>query len=113
MRRIIALARDWSESRTAFGKKIGDHPLHQQTMFELEAAYRGNLAFVLHVSEIMGYNDLPDCSEPNKLYLRFLTPLVKLFTAKECMRVVSEGLECFGGLGYMENSGIPVILRDA
>ena len=29
------------------------------------------------------------------------------------MSVISEGLECFGGLGYMENSGLPRILRDA
>jgi len=26
---------------------------------------------------------------------------------------MSEGLECFGGLGYMENSKIPGIQRDA
>lgn len=37
---------------------------------------------------------------------------MKLFTAKEAMKHVSEGLECFGGVGYMENSGIPVILWD-
>jgi alkylation response protein AidB-like acyl-CoA dehydrogenase len=42
-----------------------------------------------------------------------MTPVLKLFSAKECMYVVSEGLECFGGLGYMENSGLPRILRDA
>ena len=42
----------------------------------------------------------------------FLTPLVKLFTAKESVKWVSEGLECFGGVGYMENSGIPWILWD-
>ena len=29
------------------------------------------------------------------------------------MWVISEGLECFGGMGYMENSKIPIILRDA
>jgi alkylation response protein AidB-like acyl-CoA dehydrogenase len=32
---------------------------------------------------------------------------MKLFTAKEAVAVVSEGLECFGGMGYMENSRIP------
>ena len=42
-----------------------------------------------------------------------MTPVLKLFTAKECVALVSEGLESFGGLGYMENSRIPVILRDA
>lgn len=42
-----------------------------------------------------------------------MTSVLKLFTAKECVGLVSEGLESFGGVGYMENSRIPVILRDA
>ena len=29
------------------------------------------------------------------------------------MRLVSEGLECFGGLGYLEDSKIPILLRDS
>jgi alkylation response protein AidB-like acyl-CoA dehydrogenase len=42
-----------------------------------------------------------------------MTPILKSFAAKESIGVASEGLECFGGLGYMENSGLPRILRDA
>ena len=42
-----------------------------------------------------------------------MTPVLKLFTAKEAVALISEGIESFGGLGYMENSRIPVILRDA
>jgi len=41
------------------------------------------------------------------LELRLLCSALKLFTAKDMMRVLSEALEGFGGLGYMENSGIP------
>jgi alkylation response protein AidB-like acyl-CoA dehydrogenase len=43
----------------------------------------------------------------SKNELRLMTPVLKLFTAKDCIWVISEGLECFGGLGYMENSGLP------
>ncbi len=42
-----------------------------------------------------------------------MTPVLKLFTAKEAVALISEGIEAFGGLGYMENTRIPVILRDA
>jgi len=49
----------------------------------------------------------------SKKNLRLITPVLKLFTAKEAVRVVSEGLESFGGVGYMENSRIPQLLRDA
>lgn len=42
-----------------------------------------------------------------------MTSVLKLFTAKDAMSLISEGLEMIGGLGYMENSRIPQILRDA
>ena len=45
--------------------------------------------------------------------LRLMTPVAKMFTAKSAMSVVSEGLECFGGQGYIEDTGLPGILRDA
>lgn len=31
----------------------------------------------------------------------------------QAVAVVSEGLECFGGQGYMEDTGLPGLLRDA
>ncbi len=42
-----------------------------------------------------------------------LTPLIKLFTAKHVMVIMSECLEFFGGIGYMENSFLPKEMRDA
>ena len=42
-----------------------------------------------------------------------MTSVLKLFSAKDAMSLISEGLEMIGGLGYMENSRIPQILRDA
>lgn len=45
--------------------------------------------------------------------LRTLTPILKFFTAKKAMEITSEGLECFGGQGYIEDTGLPSHLRDA
>ena len=44
--------------------------------------------------------------------------LVNVFTFKwlflcQAMSVISEGLECFGGQGYIEDTGLPGLLRDA
>jgi alkylation response protein AidB-like acyl-CoA dehydrogenase len=47
------------------------------------------------------------------ILLRVLTPVLKLFTAKESLPVISEGLECIGALAYLENTQIPKIYRDA
>jgi len=42
-----------------------------------------------------------------------LTPLAKLTTGKQAVAVMSEVLECFGGAGYVEDTGIPRLYRDA
>ena len=111
MRRILALAFDYKDRRTAFGKTLKDHQLHIGVLSNLEKVYRGNLLFLLETSYFLQLLDKGDNS--SKASLRLLTPVLKLFTAKDAMSVVSEGLESFGGLGYMENSRMPVLLRDA
>jgi len=35
------------------------------------------------------------------------------YYSTQAMAVTSEGLECFGGMGYLEDTGLPQILRDA
>jgi putative acyl-CoA dehydrogenase len=45
--------------------------------------------------------------------LRLLTPVAKLYTAKQAVAVASEALEAFGGAGYVEDTGLPCLLRDA
>jgi hypothetical protein len=45
--------------------------------------------------------------------LRLLTPLAKLFTARQAVAAASEALEGFGGAGYVEDTGLPVWLRNA
>ena len=45
--------------------------------------------------------------------LRLLTPLAKLWTGKLAVAICSEAIECLGGAGYIEDSGLPQLLRDA
>src|SRR6185369_294028 len=47
------------------------------------------------------------------LLLRVLTPVMKLTTGKQAVSVASEVLEMFGGAGYVEDTGLPVLLRDS
>ena len=42
-----------------------------------------------------------------------ITPLAKLTTGKQAVAVASEALEAFGGAGYVEDTGLPRLLRDA
>ena len=74
---------------------------------------RGCTALFLDLAAKLGREDAGVIEEEDLLLLRLLTPVAKMYTAKSAMAVVSEGLECFGGQGYIEDTGIPGILRDA
>ncbi|XP_022106054.1 acyl-CoA dehydrogenase family member 11-like isoform X2 [Acanthaster planci] len=113
MRRVVHLARDYSQKRHAFGKLIASHPLHMQTLSRMEVETRGNLLLVLRLCHLLGIEECGDATEQDKLLLRLLTPVAKLYTAKQAISIASEGLESFGGQGYIEDTGLPVILRDA
>ncbi len=112
MRRTLALVEDYSYKRKAFGKLIKDQDLHILTFSQLKYLYEGNLILMLELGKLQGRSEGSDNYKHNHL-LRLLLPLSKLFTAKCVIEVASEGMECFGGVGYMENSGIPIGLRDA
>ena len=63
--------------------------------------------------ELLGKEETSTATENEKIMLRALTPIVKLYTGKKVMQVVSEVVEIFGGAGYIEDTGIPTLLRDA
>jgi hypothetical protein len=78
----------------------------------MELQTRGSLALFLYNAYLLGKWESGTILSQELVMLRVLSPLTKLFTAKEGISVVSEGIEGFGGLGYMENSHIPSYLRD-
>lgn len=113
MRRGLALARDYAHRRVAFGATLAHKPLHVDTLAGLEAEFRGALHFAFFVVELLGRGEAGRASEQQTGLLRLLTPLAKLTTAKQAVAVVSEVVESFGGAGYVEDSGLPLLLRDA
>ncbi|XP_056146534.1 acyl-CoA dehydrogenase family member 11-like [Lampris incognitus] len=113
MRRVVQLARDYATRRTAFGKPLKDHPLHMQTLARMEVETRGGFLLLMDVCRLLGREETGLATQLETHLLRLLTPVVKLYTGKQAVAVVSEGLESFGGQGYIEDTGLPGILRDA
>jgi alkylation response protein AidB-like acyl-CoA dehydrogenase len=113
MRRAVALARDYSSKRVAFGATLSEKPLHVDTLEGMEAETEAAFHFAFLVAELTGKHESNEISEDEKLLLRLLTPLMKLTTAKQAVAVTSEALEAFGGAGYVEDTGLPMLLRDA
>jgi alkylation response protein AidB-like acyl-CoA dehydrogenase len=112
LRRAYSLSNAYSKMREAFGQKIESHLLHKKTLREMEIAYQSNTMFALFLSRLLGKEECNSASETEKSLLRFLTPVAKLYTAKQAIQYASEHIETFGGIGYLEDSGIPVMLRD-
>ena len=113
MRRACALARDYAERRVAFGRKLVDLPLHATTLADMEAETAAALALVFECAALLGRSEAGTASEDERRRLRALIPLAKLTTAKQAVAIASEALECFGGAGYVEDTGLPRLLRDA
>ncbi len=113
MRRGLALARDYARKRSAFGKLLQDQPLHVETLADLEVNMEGNFLLTFRLVELLGKDEVGEATADEAAVLRMLTPIAKLFTAKEGIGHTSEVLECFGGAGYVEDTGIPKLLRDA
>lgn len=113
LRRALDLAWSYAAVRTVFGKKLIDQPLHRATLKEVEAQFEKCFDLTFYVAGLLGRDECGEASEAEKLLLRALTPIVKLFTARMCMSGVSEVVESFGGAGYIEETGIPRLLRDA
>ncbi|MEN0060162.1 MAG: acyl-CoA dehydrogenase family protein, partial [Bdellovibrio sp.] len=113
MRRALDLATDYSRKRKAFGKALIDHPLHLETLQQLEEEYRRCCTLSFFVAHLLGQEEVGEISASNRILLRTLTPILKLYTAKKCIAVTSEVVEMFGGAGYVEDTGIPRLLRDA
>ncbi len=113
MRRGIALAIDYSKKRKAFGKPILSHGLHAETMSELQVRFEASFLMTFHAALLLGKEEMKVADEIESGTLRLLIPLVKLYTAKEGVAIASEVIESFGGAGYVEDTGLPQILRNA
>ncbi len=113
MARCIALARDYAQRRKAFGKPLIEQPAHARTLADMQAEFEAAFALTFEVTHLLGRveNDAGEAYET--ALLRLLTPLAKLWTGKLAVSIASETLECFGGNGYIEDTDLPQLLRDA
>jgi acyl-CoA dehydrogenase len=113
LRRGLALARDYAVRREAFGGPIGDHPLHQTTLAWLRVQHEAALQLVFRTVQLLGREEVGVASDQERLALRLLLPVTKLTTGKQAVAGASEALEAFGGAGYIEDTHLPQLLRDA
>jgi acyl-CoA dehydrogenase len=113
MRRGLALARDYARRRVAFGAPLAQKPLHADTLAGLQAEMEGSFHLSFALAELIGADEAGTIGQSERELLRLLTSVAKLTTGRQAVAVASEVLEAFGGAGYVEDTGLPMLLRDS
>jgi alkylation response protein AidB-like acyl-CoA dehydrogenase len=113
MARCLALARDYARRREAFGKPLIEQPLFADALAGWESEFEAAFHLAMEVALLLGRVESGAGNERDAALQRLLTPLAKLWICKLGVRIASETVEAFGGIGYLEDSGIPLLLRDA
>ena len=101
MRRVVALARDYSSRRTIGKNNLSEMPLQLRVLSHMDVTHRANLIFYLSISLLMSKLHAGTIKDDDANLVRIFTPILKLFTGKQVLEVCTEGLECFGGMGFI------------
>jgi alkylation response protein AidB-like acyl-CoA dehydrogenase len=113
MARCLALTRDYARNRVAFGKPLIEHPLFADALAGWEAEFEAAFHLAMEVALLLGRIESGAGDDRDAALQRLLTPLAKAWICKLGVHIASETVEAFGGIGYLEDSGIPLLLRDA
>jgi putative acyl-CoA dehydrogenase len=115
MRRALAEASWHVAHRSAFGGPLADKPLMQNVVADL--AVESEAATWLGIrlaAAVDGLGRLGAREQEHEAALRRIAlPLAKFWVCKRTPMMVAEALECLGGNGYVEESGMPLLFRES
>ncbi len=108
MRAALSEAKRWCEGRVAFQKRLIDQPLMRAVLADLALDWEGALALGLRVARAFD-----DPSEEGRALARIAVALAKFLSNKRCPVVVYEAMEVLGGMGYVEDTPLPMLFRES
>jgi putative acyl-CoA dehydrogenase len=109
MRHALAEASWHVAHRSAFGGLLSEKPLMQNVIADL--AVESEAATAIGIRLASAVDNLTD---PHEAALRRIAlPLAKFWVCKRTPMMVAEALECLGGNGYVEESGMPLLFRES
>ncbi|MFB7569426.1 MULTISPECIES: acyl-CoA dehydrogenase family protein [unclassified Streptomyces] len=108
MRQAVAQAVHHCGHREAFGGKLVDKPLMRNVLADL--ALESEAATTLALRLAAAYDD---GGEQERALLRIAVPAAKYWVTKRCAPLAVEASECLGGNGYVEESGMPRLVRES
>jgi putative acyl-CoA dehydrogenase len=107
MRRGLVEALHHARHRSAFGKLLAEQPAMRNVLADL--AIESEAATVAAMRVARSY----DAADEEAPFRRFATAVMKYWVCKRASAHAAEALECLGGNGFVEDSGMPLLYRDA
>ncbi|KAB1150059.1 DNA alkylation response protein [Streptomyces luteolifulvus] len=108
MRQAVAQAVHHCTHREAFGGKLADQPLMRNVLADLALESEAATTLALRLAAACD-----DGGEQERALLRIAVPAAKYWVTKRCTPVTVEAAECLGGNGYVEESGMPRLVRES
>ncbi len=106
MRAALGHAHHWVSHRTVFQRRLVDQPLMQQVLADLVLDWEGATALALRVARAF--------DDPTQApFARVAVALAKFLNNKLALRVIGEAMEVLGGMGYVEDTPLPMLYREA
>ncbi|MDX3072248.1 acyl-CoA dehydrogenase family protein [Streptomyces sp. MI02-7b] len=108
MRQAVAQAVHHTAHRSAFGGPLIDKPLMRNVLADLALESEAATTTVLRLAAAYDAD-----TEQERHFRRLAVAVSKFWITKRCPVVAAEALECLGGNGYVEESGMPRLFRES
>ena len=105
MRQAVAQATHHAAHRSAFGKLLADQPLMINVLADLAVESEATTILMMRLAAAFDRDE--------SQFRRIAVAIAKYWTCKRAIAVVAEALECHGGNGYVEESILPRLYREA
>jgi len=110
MRIALAEAAHHARHRKAFGQLLVDQPLMTRVLADMALDSVAAAALSFRLAESF---DRADSDPAEAAFARLMTPAVKYWVTKVAPPMICEAMECLGGNGYVEESRLPRLYREA
>lgn len=109
MRQALTQAMHHCAHRQVSGKRLIEQPLMQNVLADLALESEAALALTLRLAQAL---DQPD-DTGERAFARLATAVGKYWICKRAPAFINEAQECLGGAGYIEDSLLPRLYREA
>jgi len=104
-RAALVQALHHARHRSAFGRPLVEQPLMREVLADLAVESAASTALFVRLARAI--------DDGESAFLRLAVAAAKFWVCKRTPAFVAEALECLGGNGYVEDSGLPRLFRES